>query len=85
MREIQSKAIHKEVAAQIRETIRDSKFVKGQRIDEKYLCQNMGLSRTSLKESLRMLNAEGLFQLIPHKSAYMSDPHINVRKGGYQG
>jgi DNA-binding GntR family transcriptional regulator len=85
MRKIQSKAIHKEVATQIREMIRDSKFVKGQRIDKKYICQNMGLSRTPLKESLRMLNAEGLVQLIPHKGAYVSDPHIDVRKGGYLG
>lgn len=42
MCKIKSKAIHKEVAAQIREMIRDSKFVKGQRIDEKNLLAKIG-------------------------------------------
>lgn len=82
MRKIKSKAIHEEVAVQIREMIRDGKFVKGQRIDEKYICENMGISRAPLEESLRMLNAEGLVQLMPHKGASVSAPHMNVRKGG---
>jgi signal transduction histidine kinase len=50
--------------------------VRGQKIDEKFLCQTMGVSRTPVRESLRILNSEGLVDLIPHKGAYVSQPPI---------
>jgi DNA-binding GntR family transcriptional regulator len=78
MRKIKSKTIHEEVAAQIREMIRDGDLAKGQKIDEKYLCESMGVSRTPVRESLKMLNAEGLVKLIPNKGAYISDPPMEV-------
>jgi len=78
MHKIKIKTIHEEVAVQIREMIRDGIFAKGQKIDEKYLCESMGVSRTPVRESLRMLNAEGLIQLIPNKGAYVSDLPVEV-------
>ncbi|MGA3174295.1 MAG: GntR family transcriptional regulator [Syntrophorhabdales bacterium] len=78
MRKIKSKSIHEEAAAQIREMIRDGVLVKGQKIDEKYLCGSMGISRTPIRESLKMLKAEGLIELIPRRGAFVSDPAIEV-------
>lgn len=76
MYKIEAKALHQEVAGQIREMIRNGSLVKGQKIDEKYLCESMGVSRTPVRESLRMLHSEGLVDLIPHKGAYVSQPPV---------
>ena len=78
VRKIKPKAIHEEVTSQIREMIRDGIFVKGQKIDEKYICESMGVSRTPVREALRTLNAEGLVELIPNKGTYVSDPPMEV-------
>jgi DNA-binding GntR family transcriptional regulator len=78
MRKIKLKAIHEDVASQIRAMIRDGALVKGQKIDEKHLYESMGVSRTPVREALRILNAEGLVELIPNKGAYVSDPPIEV-------
>ena len=76
MYKIQSKILHQEVANQIREMIRNGALEKGQKINEKHLCESMGVSRTPVRESLRILNSEGLIDLIPHKGAYISQPPI---------
>jgi DNA-binding GntR family transcriptional regulator len=76
MHKIQAKTLHQEVANQIRGMIRNGILVKGQKIDEKYLCESMGVSRTPVRESLRILNSEGLIDLIPNKGAYISQPPI---------
>ena len=76
MHKIQAKILHQEVANQIREMIRNGILVKGQKINEKDFCESMGVSRTPVRESLRMLSSEGLIDLIPHKGAYVSQPPI---------
>jgi len=78
LRKIKPKAIHEDVATQIRTMIRDGTLPKGAKIDEKHLCESMGVSRTPVREALRILNAEGLVALVPNKGSYVSDPPIEV-------
>lgn len=77
MHRISAKSLHEEVAAQIRQMIRDGLLQRGQKIDETYLGESMGVSRTPVRESLRILQAEGLVELIPHKGSYVSRPHLD--------
>lgn len=77
MHRISAKSLHEEVAAQIRQMIRDGLLQRGQKIDETYLGESMGVSRTPVRESLRILQAEGLVELIPHKGSYVSQPHLD--------
>jgi DNA-binding GntR family transcriptional regulator len=56
--------------------IRTGRLKKGDRIIEKELCQEMGISRTPLREALRMLGSEGLIDLVPHKGAYVAQPSM---------
>lgn len=76
MHKIRARTLHQEIAAQIQKMIRKGTLVKGQKIDEKTLCESMGVSRTPVREALRLLKSEGLIQLIPHKGAFVSEPCI---------
>jgi DNA-binding GntR family transcriptional regulator len=84
MQKIRAKTLHQEVAEQIREMIRKGTLVRGQKIDEKVLCEAMGVSRTPVRESLRILHSEGLIDLIPHKGAYVSQPRIEEIKDMFE-
>ena len=48
-----------------------NRLAPGQRIDEKELCQVFGISRTPLREALKVLASEGLVELNPNRS-----PHV---------
>ena len=76
MYKIRTKTLHQEIAAQIQKMILKGILVKGQKINEKSICESMGVSRTPVREALRMLKSEGLIELIPHKGAYVSQPCI---------
>jgi DNA-binding GntR family transcriptional regulator len=84
MQKIRAKTLHQEVAEQIREMIRKGTLVRGQKIDEKVLCEAMGVSRTPVRESLRILHSEGLIDLVPHKGAFVSQPRIEDIKDMFE-
>lgn len=67
MDSIRVKALPQEVAKRVREMIRQGVLKKGDRILEKPLCEAMGVSRTPLREGLRLLSSEGLIELIPNR------------------
>jgi DNA-binding GntR family transcriptional regulator len=71
------RALHQDVAGKIREMIRNGALVRGQRIIEAELCERMGVSRTPLREALRVLESEGLMELIPHKGVHIRQPSMN--------
>ncbi len=76
MHKIRAKTLHQEVITQIRELIRKGNLVRGQKIDEQHLSELMGVSRTPVREALRVLHSEGIVDLIPHKGAYVTQLKI---------
>ncbi len=66
--------LHEEVAHRIREMIRKGHLQVGERIVEKRLCETLGVSRTPLREALRVLSTEGLVRLVPNRGAFVSQP-----------
>jgi len=76
MKRIQAGYLAQEAAKRIREMIRKGALKKGDRILEAPMCQAMGVSRTPLREALRILSSEGLIELIPNKGAYVAQPSI---------
>lgn len=56
-----------QVADRIREAIFEMHFKPGDRLVERYLCEQTGVSRTLVREALRGLEAEGLVQIVPHR------------------
>jgi DNA-binding GntR family transcriptional regulator len=60
------------VAQRIRAAIAAGALTAGQRLIERELCEQMGISRTSVREALRQLEAEGLVTTVPHKGPIVS-------------
>ena len=60
------------VEAKLRTAIAQGLFKPGQRLVERELCALIGVGRTSVREALRQLEAEGLVQTIPHRGPIVS-------------
>ena len=61
--------LHEEVTNRIRDMIVESKLVPGERIQEMQLAQQLGVSRTPIREALKVLTSEGLVELLPLRGA----------------
>lgn len=64
-----SASLHDEVVAFLRRYIVEDNLAEGERIPEKKLCEQLGVSRTPLREALKVLAAEGLIDLLPNRGA----------------
>lgn len=56
----------------LREMILDGRLPPGARISERYMHEAFGLSRTPLREALKVLNVEGLVELAPNRGAMVT-------------
>ena len=57
----------------IREAIRDGRFAGGDRIREVKICEMANVSRTSVRQALTLLAAEGFVELRPNRGAVVVD------------
>jgi DNA-binding GntR family transcriptional regulator len=55
--------------AKLRDFIVEGNLLAGARIPERQLCEMFGISRTPLREALKVLAAEGLVDLLPNRGA----------------
>lgn len=69
MDKIRQNTLHGEVAERIRNMISQGTLVPGSRIPEKALCEQFGVSRTPLREALKVLAHEGFVELLPNRGA----------------
>ena len=60
------------VENRLRAAIGNGTFKPGQRLVERELCEQTGVGRTSIREALRQLEAEGLVTTIPHRGPVVS-------------
>ena len=60
------------VARKLREAIMSGNLKPGQRLVERELCEMMGVSRPSIREALRLLEADGLVNTVPHRGPMVS-------------
>jgi DNA-binding GntR family transcriptional regulator len=68
----QSATLRMAVEEKIRQAIASGVFQPGQRLVEKKLCELIGVGRTSIREALRQLEAEGLITTYPHRGPVVS-------------
>jgi DNA-binding GntR family transcriptional regulator len=66
-------SLHAAVADRVRARIFAQELPASARIDETALCAALGISRTPLREALKVLASEGLVRLVPGKGAFVTE------------
>jgi DNA-binding GntR family transcriptional regulator len=62
-------SLHLELLDGLRELVNHGDLAPGSRVPERELCHRFSVSRTPLREALKVLAAEGLVQLLPNRGA----------------
>ncbi|GAB4397489.1 MAG: GntR family transcriptional regulator [Rhodoferax sp.] len=67
------RALYEEVAERLRQRIFNRELAPGSWIDELKIAQDYGISRTPLREALKVLAAEGLVTMKVRRGAYVTE------------
>jgi DNA-binding GntR family transcriptional regulator len=73
MTRIAPTALYQEVAERLRQRIFAHELAPGDWIDEQRLAEQYGISRTPLREALKVLASEGLVELKPRRGCYVTE------------
>ena len=80
---IRKPLLHEELAARLSDMIFAGELVPGVRVPEKQLCQRFGISRTPLREALKVLAADGLItRLIRLRDALLANDERGITLAG---
>ncbi|MCU0816196.1 MAG: GntR family transcriptional regulator [Cypionkella sp.] len=71
-KQLKRRSLHLELAEAIRGLIMSGELPAGQKVPEKELCDTYGVSRTPLREALKVLATDGLLTLEPNRGAWVS-------------
>src|SRR5687767_11483162 len=64
--------IHEQILPHIRRDIVTNRWAPGERLPEMELCAEFGVSRTPLRDVLKILEVDGLVELVPHVGAVVT-------------
>jgi DNA-binding GntR family transcriptional regulator len=67
--EREDQSLHGEILSRLRDHIVEGNIPDGGRVPERQLCEMLGISRTPLREALKVLASEGLVELLPNRGA----------------
>jgi DNA-binding GntR family transcriptional regulator len=62
-------SLHADLVSRLRDFIVEGHLAPGIRVPERELCERFTVSRTPLREALKVLAAEGLIELLPNRGA----------------
>lgn len=62
-------SLHEGLLVALRDFIVEGSLADGARVPERALCERFNISRTPLREALKVLAAEGLIELLPNRGA----------------
>ena len=62
-------ALHEQAANRLRQMLVENRIAPGAKLNERELSEVLHLSRTPLREAIKMLAAEGLVELLPNRGA----------------
>ncbi len=66
-------SLHDETVAVVREMILEGVLAPRESIAEPMLCRELGISRTPVREALKVLASEGLVRLLPNRGAMVTE------------
>jgi DNA-binding GntR family transcriptional regulator len=67
--QIPRRSLHDEVALRLREMLVEGRIAPGAKLNERELCALLSISRTPLREAIKLMAAEGLVDLLPNRGA----------------
>ena len=73
-----------QVLKMLREAILNYDLKPGQKLVERELMENLGVSRTTVREALRELTAEGLVMVFQHRGSFVSKPSLEDARDLYE-
>ena len=74
-------SLHRGLIERIRVLITEGDLAPGARISEVDLCERFGVSRTPLREALKVLSSEGLVDIRPNRGARVAAPTLEDLRG----
>lgn len=76
--------VRTQVVEALRRSILDFELAPGHRLVERELIERLGVSRTTVREALGELKAEGLVTVVPHRGATVTMPSEQEAKDLYE-
>jgi DNA-binding GntR family transcriptional regulator len=64
--------LHEEAVDRLRDLIVQGDLAPGQRLNERLLSEKLAISRTPLREAIKLLATEGLVELLPNRGAVVA-------------
>ncbi|MER1967261.1 GntR family transcriptional regulator [Castellaniella sp. GW247-6E4] len=65
--------LHEAVVERLRNSIIEGALAPGVKLNERELCETLAISRTPLREALKVLAAEGLVDIVPNRGASVAE------------
>lgn len=69
---VERQRLHDTVVNHLRNLIIEGVLAPGMKLNERELCETLGISRTPLREAMKVLAAEGLIDTYPNRGAFVS-------------
>lgn len=80
LQRLERRSLAERIADELRNLVLLEKLEPGATIPERETAQALGVSRTPLRESLRILASEGLVEIEPNKAPRVANPSLSVLK-----
>lgn len=81
---VEARPTRERVLEKLREAILSGRFQPGQRLIERELVEQLGVSRTPIREALRKLELEGLVTTVPYKGPIVTLPTVDDARQLYE-
>lgn len=75
-RPVRRQSLHEQAIDQLRDMIVEGELGPGVRLVEAEICRHLDISRTPLREALKVLASEGLIELLPNRGARVTQVSV---------
>lgn len=69
---VERQRLHDAVVEHLQNLIIEGVLQPGTKLNEREVCERLGISRTPLREAMKVLASEGLIEIIPNRGAFVS-------------